>query len=394
MQRDVEEIFHCIMRGERPFIVWMDTLKDARIPKEKADAGKTRIFACGPMHYTILYRMCFLPFFAHLTRNRIDNFFGPGINPTSPEWHRLAMKMMSKGLHVIAGDYSNWDGKSVSDGFKSVYTAAEKWYARHWDLIVRKKRNIFFGVELDFDRFCYLLRCVAVEVLNHVHTCNIRIDGEMYKIFYQVQNGIPSGCPGTAPTNSGCNLWMLAYCYFWSTKGTLNCSVEKFFEYIYAIFYGDDIGVNISPLIIDFFNQETLTAMMKQLFDIDFTDEQKTGTIVKSRTLDQITFLKRGFVFNKDIQLYVAPLPVPLLLDITNWVRSGSESPYIITIDNCRCVLGEIALNGKEMYDMYRPRIEGVLQRLTRGLGIPAALDSYFGYVSKVRDGEFSGIEE
>lgn len=394
VQRDVEEIFHCIMRGERPFIVWMDTLKDARIPIEKADAGKTRIFACGPMHYTILYRMCFLPFFAHLTKNRINNFFGPGINPTSPEWHRLAMKMMSKGLHVIAGDYSNWDGKSVSDGFKSVYTAAEKWYGRHWDLIVQNKRNVFFGIELDYDRFCYLLRCVAVEVLNHIHTCNVRIDGEMYKVFYQVQNGIPSGCPGTAPTNSGCNLWMLAYCYFWSTKGTLNCSVEKFFEYIYAIFYGDDICVNISPLIIDFFNQETLTPLMKQLFDIDFTDEQKTGTIVKSRTLDQITFLKRSFVFNKDIQLYVAPLPVPLLLDITNWVRSGSESPHVITIDNLRCVLGEIALNGKETYNMYRPRIEGVLQRLTCGLGIPAALDTYFGYVSKVRDGEFSGIEE
>nr|UFZ21068.1 MAG: nonstructural polyprotein [Planococcus ficus-associated dicistrovirus 1] len=394
VQRDVEDIFKCIMRGERPFIVWMDTLKDARIPIEKADAGKTRIFACGPMHYTILYRMCFLPFFAHLTKNRINNFFGPGINPTSPEWHRLAMKMMSKGMHVIAGDYSNWDGKSVTAGFKSVYTAAEKWYARHWDLIVKNKRNVFFGVELDFDQFCTLLRCVAVEVLNHVHTCNIRIEGEMYKIFYQVQNGIPSGCPGTAPTNSGCNLWMLAYCYFWSTRGTTNCSVGKFFEYIYAIFYGDDICVNISPLIIDFFNQETLTPLMKQLFDIDFTDEQKTGTIVKSRTLNQITFLKRSFVFNKEIQLYVAPLPVPLLLDITNWVRSGSESPYVITIDNLRCVLGEIALNSKEIYNMYRPRIEGILQRLTRGLGMPAALDTYFGYVSKVRDGEFSGIEE
>jgi hypothetical protein len=304
------------------------------------------------------------------------------------------MKMMSKGLHVIAGDYSNWDGKSVSDGFRSVYTAAERWYTRHWDLIVRNKRNVFFGNELDLNQCIYLLRCVALEVLNHVHTCNVRIDGEMYKIFYQVQNGIPSGCPGTAPTNSGCNLWMLSYCYFYMTQGTSNCTVEKFFEYIYAIFYGDDICVNISPLIIDFFNQETLTPLMKKLFDIDFTDEQKTGTIVKSRMLNQITFLKRGFVFNEDIQLYVAPLPIPLLLDITNWVRSGSESPYVITIDNLRAVMGEIALNGKEMYNMYRPQIEGVLQRLTCGLGIPVALDSYFGYVSKVRDGEFSGAEE
>lgn len=389
---DVDKIESQYLKNERPFIVWIDTLKDQRIPIEKADAGKTRVFSAGPMHYTILFRKHVLPFIAHLNANRIDNMFGPGINPVSVEWHKLALMLKSKGAKCIAGDYKQWDGWAPTRGYESFYEAALSWYELHWDEIVLEGRNIVQGVALSFDEYSQFFRNMVQDVISHVHLCNKKIDDEMYMLFYLVTNGLPSGCPSTANTNSACNLWAIAYCYFEIFAGTEMATVEKFFDNVYAIFYGDDIAMNISDSIIEWFNQLTLTEAMKRNFNLTFTDEAKTGDIVAYRTLNDITFLKRSFKFNPDIQLYTAPLPEDLLLDILNWVRVGGENPYVITIDNLKGVLGEMALHGREMYDKYKPRFMKTLYRLAKHMNVVPCFDTYYGYINKVRAGRLISI--
>lgn len=393
VEDDVNRIEMMYLKNERPFIVWIDTLKDQRIPIEKAEAGKTRVFSAGPMHYTILFRKHVLPFIAHLNSNRIDNMFGPGINAVSTEWHKLALLLKSKGPHCIAGDYKQWDGWAPTRGFESFYEAALAWYELHWDNVVANGRNIVQGRSLSFEEYAAFFRNLIQDVISHVHLCNKEIDDEMYMLFYLVTNGVPSGCPSTANTNSACNLWAIAYCYFEIFAGTEFATVECFFRFIYAIFYGDDIAMNISKMIIKWFNQQTLTDAMKRNFNLTFTDEAKTGDVVPFRTLNEITFLKRAFKFNEDIQMYVAPLPEDLLLDILNWVRVGGENPYVITITNLQAVLGEMALNGRKYYDKYKLPFTKTLHRLSRGMGLVPCLDSYYGYVNKIRAGKLAAVE-
>jgi hypothetical protein len=51
-----------------------------------------------------------LGFVKHIMENRIDNEIGLGINCYSSDWKRLAAKLNRKSAHIIAGDFSNFDG--------------------------------------------------------------------------------------------------------------------------------------------------------------------------------------------------------------------------------------------------------------------------------------------
>lgn len=390
---DVLQLERDYRDNRRPFIVWIDTMKDARIPIAKADMGKTRIFSAGPMHYCILYRKYFLPFFAHCMNNRIDNMMAPGINPVSPEWHKLATYLKKKGKHVIAGDYSNYDGKACTEGYKACYEAAIEWYNIHWDEVVASGKNVIQGVELDFDQFATFLRNIAFECTTHVHLCEKEFEEngqkEKYRVFYQVMNGMPSGNPGTAITNSVCGIWMVMYCYFTIFAKDLElATVEMFFQLVYLITYGDDVCINIHHSIIDRFNQEVLTDVMKQNFGIDFTDEQKTGVIVKSRTLPEVSFLKRRFQYNDYLQMYVAPMPEDVLLDISNWVRIGGEDPAVITVNNLKSIMCELSFISKERFDYWKPRIRKQADLLTKYTSVTPIFDTYAGYLDQYRLGQ------
>jgi hypothetical protein len=395
---DILELERKYRDNVRPFIVWIDTMKDARIPIVKADMGKTRIFSAGPMHYCILYRKYFLPFFAHCMNNRIDNMMAPGINPVSPEWHKLATKLKQKGKDVIAGDYSNYDGKACTEGYKACYEAAIEWYMIHWNEIVSQGKNVIQGVELDREQFAQFLRNIAFECTTHVHLCEKEFEqnGQMekYRVYYQVMNGMPSGNPGTAITNSVCGIWMVMYCYFivFAEDSEL-CTIEMFFYLVYLITYGDDVCINIHHSIIDRFNQEVLTIVMKQCFGIDFTDEQKTGAIVKSRTLPEVSFLKRRFEYNQYLQMYVAPMPEDVLLDISNWVRSGKEDPAVITVNNLKSIMSEISFISKEKFNYWKPLIQEQARLLTKNTSITPIFDTYTGYLDLYRQGKLIAVE-
>ena len=96
--------------GIRTQTLWIDTLKDERRPLEKVRIGKTRVFSAGPMDFVILFRKYFLGFNAHCMANMITNEMAVGINVYSPRWHVLAKNLQKKGPHVVAGDFSNFDG--------------------------------------------------------------------------------------------------------------------------------------------------------------------------------------------------------------------------------------------------------------------------------------------
>lgn len=380
-----------ILDGNRPFVVSIDTLKDARIPIAKADVGKTRIFSAEPVDYCALHRKYFLPFIAHTMINRLNNSCAPGINAASPEFDYLAKLLRSKGNKVIAADYSQFDGRIPTEAIRSFYRAAKDWYLMNWDLIVEHKRNIVCGRQLSQDEFVLFLERIAFECINHVHVCEKQNErGDRFLVFYLVMNGQPSGNPGTAASNTGAGIWIIAYCFLTEVTPKTNRYLDSFNDDVYVCTYGDDMVMNVSDSLIEIFNQNILTDAMMSNFMLECTDEQKSSDIPPPyRSLSEISFLKRSFIWNDDISMYVGALPVDLLYDITNWVRSGAQDPYVITVDNLKSVASEMALHGRQIFQQEMPKIRDAYRSIAHRSGKFICFDTYEAYLMRYRNGEY-----
>ena len=91
----------------------MDQYKDERLPIQKVDNGKIRLFAIGPLHFNILCRKYLIWAMEHLILHKIENGSLVGIDP---EAHFKALYSKIQEVNdphsacMIAGDYSNFDG--------------------------------------------------------------------------------------------------------------------------------------------------------------------------------------------------------------------------------------------------------------------------------------------
>nr|ASM93575.1 polyprotein [Aphid lethal paralysis virus] len=390
LMADVDELAQCMLDNVRPRIIWIDTLKDAKIPIAKANVGKTRLFTACPLHYTILFRQYFLPFIAHAMRNRVQNSIAVGINPMSPEWDLLAKRLKRNGKHVIAGDYSNFDGTLPVQYVEVAVKIMVDWFMRNWDQIVAADRHVINGHELKYEEFEQFLMKIGVECINHLHIANHSDDSGAALIYY-VRNGIPSGCPATAILNSIVNHCCLADSWLDIMDGTSYATMNSFFEHTSSIFYGDDFIMNIRPEIIDVYNQETLTPVLKKNLEMTMTDEAKTGECVKARTLEEVSFLKRKFRFETFVGLWVAPIDIDVIVDAPNWVRIGNQLPLRICVDTLSGGLTELAMHDKATDAKWRTKMINLGLDLTRGTGLEFNPDSRSTTLLKLRNEELGG---
>lgn len=386
---DVELLKRSILDNVRPEVIWIDTLKDAKIPIAKANVGKTRLFTACPMHYSIAFRQYFLPFIAHAMRNRVDNSLAVGINPTSVEWTKLAQRLQRQGSNVIAGDYSNFDGTLPVQYVEVAVKIMCDWLLANWENIVKAERNVVCQERLSKSQFYEFLYKLGMECFNHLHIANH--EEAKGALVYFVRNGIPSGCPATAILNSIVNHCVLADSWLSIMQNEPLyehlATMSAFFEHTSSIFYGDDFIMNIRHSVIDLYNQETLTQVLKTNLDMDMTDEAKTGDIVKARKLADVAFLKRKFRFEESIQLWVSPMDINVLLDAPNWVRAGNASALQICVDTLSTYcLPELALHDISVDDYWRPKMVACGLKITRGTGINFTPDSRRAVLAKFRN--------
>jgi hypothetical protein len=301
--------------------VWVDTLKDERRPLEKVRIAKTRVFAAGPMVYTLVFRKYFLGFAAHCAKNRIDNEISVGTNVYSIDWTRTAMKLRSKGRKVIAGDFSNFDGTLVLELLAEIVEIVNKFYD-------------------DGEENARVRRVLWKEIVNSVHVCGDDV--------YLWTHSQPSGCPVTAILNSLYNsisvryVWMLVAPADFRTMKAFNANVAM-------VSYGDDNCINISDEVSEFFNQLTIADGYEQIGMV-YTDELKSGEMVPYRTLSEITYLKRAFKWDEEEHQYLAPLDLGVVLEMINWVR-GDFDLEERTIENMETSAFELSLHGREVFE-------------------------------------------
>lgn len=307
--------------GKRLLTVWIDTLKDERRPVEKVNAGKTRVFAAGPMDYTFTFRKYFMGFAAHVMKNRIDNEISVGTNVYSPDWTKTAKKLQSKGNKIIAGDFSNFDGTLVADILYKIL-----------DII-----NDFYD---DGEENARIRRVLWAEIVNSVHLCGDNL--------YMWTHSQPSGCPITAILNSIYNSVSMRYVWMLIVEPGMR-NMKEFNKHVSMISYGDDNVVNISDEVIDVFNQVTIAEGYEQL-GMTYTDELKSGKMIPFRELSEVGYLKRKFVWDKDEMQYLAPLDLNTTLEMVNWIRGELDAEEATRL-NLEASAFELSLHGKEVFE-------------------------------------------
>lgn len=323
IESQMEEMIQMALQNKRSQVIWTDTLKDERRPKEKVHIGKTRVFSAGPMVFTLVFRKYFLGFAAHCARNRIDNEISVGTNVYSVDWTRTAMRLQSKGEKVIAGDFSNFDGTLVLDILYALLDVVNRFYA-------------------DGEENAQVRHILWKEIINSVH-----LNGDDLYLWTHSQ---PSGCPITAILNSLYNSASVRYVWM-LTVPPLMATMKCFHENVSMVSYGDDNCINIHDRAIDYFNQQTIAEGYATI-GMKYTDEAKSDVVLPFRKLQDISYLKRKFVWNEDEMQFVAPLDLSVVLEMINWIR-GDQDVEEKTIANMETSAFELSLHGKNVFEQW-----------------------------------------
>ena len=320
LKETVDKMIEDARNNKRTPVVWTDTLKDERRPIAKVKIGKTRVFSAGPMHYTLAFRKYFLGFAAHCAKNRIDNEISIGTNVYSHDWTRTAKRLCSKGDKVIAGDFSNFDGTLLIQILSDVVEIINKFYNDGADN-------------------AQIRRVLWKEIVNSVH-----LNGDNVYLWTHSQ---PSGCPITAILNSLFNSISMRYVWM-SVMPQEYQTMRAFNKHVSMVSYGDDNCVNISDEVIELFNQLTIADGYAAI-GMTYTDEEKSGVMIPHRTISEISYLKRRFVWDEREHQFLAPLDIGVVLEMVNWVR-GDFDHEERTTDNLETSAFELSLHGKETF--------------------------------------------
>lgn len=327
LKADVDARIERASKGIRTPVLYTDTLKDEKRPIAKVLAGKTRVFTVGTLDHTIAVRKYFSGVIAHLMENRITNEIAVGIDPKSAEWHQLALFLKSGGHSMVAGDFSNFDGSLTQVFLEGVFECLDGFYGNDGNRLIR-----------------YVL---FQEIINSLHVTMGLDERGMPKTTMVCgwTHSQTSGNPITTIINCLINL-LVFRCAF--IKAGL--PIKRFRELVTLTSYGDDNVAGIHPSIQDVFNQHTITKFFAEL-GFTYTDESKSDRVVAPvRPLEEISFLKRGFIYNKALQRTTAPLELSVIKEMVNWVKTDldKETQTKITIETA---LDELWLHGQSVYD-------------------------------------------
>lgn len=332
----VDQLIENCGNGYITDVICADTLKDERRPIAKVDQGKTRVFSACPMHFVVAFRRYFVGFASWMMHNKIDNESAVGINPYI-EWENLFLYIQKKGNNIIAGDFSNFDGSLISQIMWIIFHVVDNWYKQ-----LETTEEYLHNSQIRYGLW--------IHVVNSVH-----VFGNNLVMWTHSQ---PSGNPFTVIINTIYNMIVvrLAYLNVCTIENKLQYrTMYHFMSWIVLIAYGDDNLIGVSKFITPWFNQQTIAQAMAEIGHI-YTDETKTDHVLTTRSIYEVSFLKRSFRLN-EMGTHDATLDKSVIYEMINWVRRGYtdiNSAIGQTIDSaCR----EMSLYDKRTFDHFKSQL-------------------------------------
>jgi hypothetical protein len=335
----LEHIERIISDGKQNIVdqndgIFVASLKDERRTLDKVENLKTRVFAAANMGLSLATRRYFLGFMKHVMEGRIYNEIGLGMNVYGTDWKNVASSLQGTSPYIIAGDFSNFDGSLNSQILFRIIDVVNDWYQD--------------GTENSNVR-----RCLATHLFNAVLLTEGHLIG--------CNHSQPSGNPLTTLINCMYNMFIFRYCYLLALEANnKSVTLMNYNVHTTAVYYGDDSIMAISPSIISWFNQETISEFMATTGH-DYTDETKSTTFQPYKDLSTVNFLKRGF--NQIDGLWVAPLSTETLEDMVMWSKNNLP-PSEALDQTIRTATVEAALHGKVYHQEYTSKVRDACSSL------------------------------
>jgi len=315
--------------------VWLDCLKDERRPMPKIKTASTRIFNIAPVHILYLARKYFGSFFSHMIDNKMRNFARVGIDVHGPEWSELALQHDAFSIHHVIGDYRKFDASTRSYLIKTAAEKIDDWYKAfdpNWKPEDREVRRTLM------DDLAYSIAMNGVHLVLYV--CGLNSGAFMTEILNCLTNDI----------------------YQYATWRIILKKHQQYSSLHYDVYnnnvlrsiYGDDIIASVKAPFHEMFNFISIRDTLRDA-GIDFTPANKSEEDYTTVPFSEITFLKRSFVPSERKFIYYAPLPLPVIEDIANyiWQHRLADNDQLTRI-NCEAALREAKHHPRHVYSQLK----------------------------------------
>jgi len=323
----VEKIENLYNEGFRAFPVFTGHLKDEATPLKKCEIKKTRMFTGAPIDWSLVVRKRLLSFVRLLQKNKFVFEAGPGTVAQSAEWGLIRDYLTTFGSdRIVAGDYGKFDKRMLADFILAAF-----------DIIMRVHKAAGFS-----DEECRIIMCIGEDTAFPLTNVN----GDLVEFF----GTNPSGHPLTVVINSLVNSLYMRYCY--RKLNPLN-EVKTFKQNVHLFTYGDDNIMGVSELS-PWFNHTAIQAQLAEI-GVEYTMADKESESVPFVHLDDVSFLKRKWKWNPDVNNWVCPLEEESIIkSLTMWVPSKTIDCYHQMTAVISSANSEYFFHGREKFEEKR----------------------------------------
>ncbi|QKQ15141.1 hypothetical protein 1 [Lactuca sativa marnavirus] len=321
----VEQIYS---QGGRAFPIYTGHLKDEPTVLSKCEAKKTRVFTGSSVPFSLVVRKYLLSFVRLVQKNKFTFEAGPGTVVQSMEWTEIYEYLTRFGAdQMIAGDYGKFDKRMIADFILHAF-----------DIII--KLHAHAGFE---EGVLSVLRGIAADTAFPV----VNLNGDLTEFF----GTNPSGHPLTVIINSLVNSLYMRYAYI-SLSRKNGVKHTKFKDFVALLTYGDDNALGVS-MEIPWFNHTTIQSELSAI-GVEYTMADKSSESIPYIHIDDVTFLKRRWVYDKDVGAWLAPLEEESIhKSLTTWIPSGTIDQYAQVVAVIQSANSEYFFYGKSIFERH-----------------------------------------
>nr|UDL17006.1 MAG: nonstructural polyprotein [Biomphalaria pfeifferi virus 3] len=334
----VDRIIETYQSGKRYMPVFIGHLKDEPLKQSKIDEKKTRVFSSGPAEWCFVVRKYLLSFVRVVQNNKYLFESGPGTNATSAEWEQMYNYLTQFGTErIIAGDYSKFDKRMSAQWIIAAFR------------VIRRILEAAGWEEKDL----IIIDCIGYDIAFPLTDFN----GDLVEFW----GSNPSGHPLTVIVNGLVNALLMRYA--WHETGH---ELTAFKKHVALITYGDDntMGVNEDT---DNFDHTIIAAEMQKI-GVVYTMADKEAESVPFLNISQVSFLKRSWRFEPELQQHVAQLEHDSIAKmLTMHLPSKVVCAEQHAVDVMGTALREYFFYGREKFEDRRRFFLNTITRLDLG---------------------------
>jgi hypothetical protein len=287
-------------------LVWIETPKDELRSISKTEPRTFRLCSVAVQFIT---KKIFGNMVTQIVTNRKFNKIMIGINPFK-DWNDFYRELEPSG--TFDGDAQAFDKNMLPQVQDYVAQCILKKYkGKYKDIAHKLLTNLIYNIV-----------CLNDDVFILTHS-------------------LPSGCFLTALINSFVNRF---YAAMWYNRYHPNPIPTKFYLEIYDYNYGDDKVVSVkNPTIRKYLNAITMSEFFNSI-GIPFTNAKKTKITEQFCDLSEVSFLKRKFVYHRQLETIVGPLELSTLYSGLSFV-DGTKDVNLVLQDKMHNFQREIFLH-------------------------------------------------